>query len=522
MEAVDFEHDLVLEDEFDALTIAVENKQAEQELAQKYPAKRHARRVARKLGVVKGLIYLAGQKEMYWEDSDQGPPFRQRRYFYYLSGADFAGCTVTYDIEKDWLTLWIPHSDPAAILWFGKTPSAKDCLARYDVHEVRYVEELKEYIRDLRGTMVYALGIDINLQQLLLEPPCAMGKTFDTTRLRPAMDRARVIKTGYEIAMIRKANAVSSAAHRLVAERIGAMVNECQLEGAFLGSCVAQNAHAQAYPVIAGSGANASTLHYDANNEYLAGRQLVVLDAGAEWACYASDVTRTLPIARATFSPEARAIYDLVHRMQEECIERVRPGAVFRDLHLHASRVAVEGLLELGILHNGTVEEIYKSGVVGLFFPHGLGHHVGLDVHDVQSKGLLHSSVSSSSGLQPGKQKQKRHFAGIAALRSMLEAEGESKTEDTNRNQLRTNMVVTIEPGIYFCRPYIESHFTEDEDEEEMVVAVKRYVNLDVLEGYYPVGGVRVEDCIRVTADGYENLTTAPKGEELLRLVGVC
>jgi Xaa-Pro aminopeptidase len=275
--------------------------------------------------------------------------------FYYLTGADFPGCSVTYDIEEDKLTLWIPYTPPATILWFGKTPSVEECLARYEVHEVRYVDILMEYLssRLAKVETLYVLresqlpeingpGLDLGPDSLKLR------LSVDTEQLQPAMDEARLIKTDYEIAMIRKANAVSSEAHRQVAKRMHAMTNECQLKAAFLGSCTAQNAHNQAYPIIAGSGTNASTLHYDANDEPLEGRQLVVLDAGAEWNCYASDITRTLPVG-GSFSPQARAIYDIVHQMQEECIERIRPGVPFRDLHLHACYVAVKGLLKLGM-----------------------------------------------------------------------------------------------------------------------------------------------------------------------------
>lgn len=154
---------------------------------------------------------------------------------------------------------------------------------------------------------------------------------------------------------------------------------------------MSQNAHAQAYPVIAGSGPNASTLHYGANNQALTGRELVVLDAGAEWSCYASDITRTLPLNRFSgggwgrLSLRARAIYDLVLRMQAECVARVKPGVAFRDLQLHAARVAVEGLLDLGIFRRDAgfgADEIYAAGTAAAFFPHGLGHHIGLDCHE--------------------------------------------------------------------------------------------------------------------------------------------
>ncbi|KAI3337624.1 Creatinase/aminopeptidase [Xylariaceae sp. AK1471] len=477
--------------------------------------KLHARKVAKALGSQDGIIYLPGQWDVNWEDSDQGPPFRQRRYFFYLAGADFPGCSLTYDIEADKLTLWIPYTPPATILWFGNTPSPEECLARSDVHDVKHTNLLSEYLtsRLAKVKKLYVLrssqfpkfdGWD-NLKPHI---------RIDTISLQPVMDEARVIKSDYEIAMIRKANAVSSEAHRQVAKSIHGLSNECQLEATFLGSCMAQNAHAQAYPIIAGSGPNASTLHYDANNEPLAGRQLVVLDAGAEANCYASDVTRTLPIG-STFSSEAKAIYDLVHQMQEECIQRIRPGVVFRDLQLHATLVAVKGLLQLGILHNGTADEIFKNGTGSAFFPHGLGHHVGLDVHDVLSKDLLRPAGESMWG--------KRRPIGPHSLRAMIKqaaAAGnndDAEVETAREGQyhvLQANMVVTVEPGLYFCRPYIEAYFLRSDQHN-------KYIDQAVLERYWAVGGVRIEDCILVTENGYENLTTAPKGEELLRIVGV-
>ncbi|KAI1173900.1 Creatinase/aminopeptidase [Nemania sp. FL0916] len=434
--------------------------------------------------------------------------------------ASVGSCSVTYDIEADKLTLWIPYTPPATILWFGNTPSPEECLAKSDVHDVKYINSQSEYLasRLAKVKTLYVLRPSQmpNLAELdKLKPRLYI----DTTSLQPVMDEARVIKSDYEIDMIRKANAVSSEAHREVARSMYGLSNECQLEAAFLNVCTSRNAHVQSYPIIAGSGPNASTLHYDANNEPLAGRQLVVLDAGAEWACYASDVTRTLPIG-STFSSEAKAIYDLVHQMQRECIQRIRPGVVFRDLQLHATLVAVKGLLQLGILHNGTADEIFKNGTGSAFFPHGLGHHVGLDVHDVLSKDLLRPAGESMWG--------KRRPVGPNSLRAMIKhaaiaaadgnengnSDGTNASGGPKYNTLQTNMVVTVEPGLYFCRPYIEAFFLRSDQH-------KKYINQAVLERFWAVGGVRIEDCILVTENGYENLTTAPKGEELLRIVGV-
>lgn len=193
----------------------------------------------------------------------------------------------------------------------------------------------------------------------------------------PAMDASRVIKSSYEIKMIRKACAITAKAHINVLKHVKAFKNESEIEAIFTATCIAHQAKQQAYGIIAGSGPNASTLHYSANNESLEGRQLVCLDAGCEWKCYASDVTRTFPIS-GEYSPEAKEIYDLVAEMQEKCIEMVRPDADYRDINSRAHAIATVGLLKLGLLHNGSFEEIYKAGASKAFLPHGLGRRFPL------------------------------------------------------------------------------------------------------------------------------------------------
>ncbi|KAI1082185.1 hypothetical protein F5B20DRAFT_578400 [Whalleya microplaca] len=513
MEATNVDHSLIVVDEFDALSIELSKPEpAKPEVRKRYPAKLHVRKCVKELEAKDGIIYLPGQLESTWEDSDLGLPFRQRRYFYYLSGINYPGCAVTYDIAADKLTLWIPYAPPATILYFGNSPTPEDCLAISDVHDVKYIGELPAYLSS-RLSVIRTLYVLRPSQLPKFEGFDQIKRTIkiDTTSLLPVLDEVRVIKTDHEIAMIRKANEISSDAHKKVAQFLYSMKNECEIEATFLSSCTSRNAHTQAYPVIAGSGPNASTLHYGDNNESLAGRQVVVLDAGAEWNCYASDVTRTLLIGPASkVTKEARAIYKLVHQMQEECIERIKPGVVFRNLQLHATLVAVKGLLELGILHNGTADEIFKNGTGAAFFPHGLGHHVGLDVHDVLSRELLRPAGENIWG--------KRRPIGPQSVRAMIKqaaSEVESgRASGGGSSRLRPNMVVTVEPGIYFCRPYIEAYFLRNEEHA-------RYIDVAVLERYWDVGGVRVEDDIRVVDGGFENLTTAPKGEELLRILGL-
>ncbi|KAF6825569.1 xaa-pro dipeptidase [Colletotrichum plurivorum] len=518
------DHDVVVVDEFDALSIEVKTSSSYPfefdsvssvaPIPAKYPAKLHARKVAEELRVSDGLIFLPGEPSRSYEDSDMGPTFRQRRYFYYLSGANFADCAVTYEIGAKRLILWIPYVEPRQVLWFGRTPGITECLKQLDVDEVRYTTQLNKFLyRHLTpGSTLYVLHPEqVPLSGEFLREMADIR--VDLTSLQPAVDQARVVKTDYEVAMIRKAVAVSAAAHRRVAERLLKLENESEIEAIFQAWCTTAGAREQSYAIIAGSGKNAGTLHYDANNEPLEGRDVVVFDAGCEWNCYASDITRTLPIP-GRFSDEARAVHDIVKQMQDECIDMIRPGTLFFDLHIHASRVAQQGLLELGVLKGGW-DEVWEAGTVAAFFPHGLGHHVGLEVHDVAGRDRL-LLLNKVMGVD---------LVGKRELITpeILTAMGRTPVKPMHgaavpppykgRQILQPNMIVTVEPGVYFCREYIEGYFLSNPKHA-------RFINKAVLERYYRVGGVRIEDDILVTQSGYEDLSSgAPKGEELLRVI---
>lgn len=180
---------------------------------------------------------------------------------------------------------------------------------------------------------------------------------------------------------MRKANAISSAAHEAVMQRTTpTATNEAELHAAFVAHCTARGARTLAYDLIAASGTAAATLHYVRNDQPLAGKLNLLLDAGCELDCYASDITRTFPLS-GRFSPESRAVYEIVLRMQLECIAMLREGVRWDDVHEHAHRVAIDGLLALGILQ-GDKDEIFTSRASVAFLPHGLGHYLGMDTHD--------------------------------------------------------------------------------------------------------------------------------------------
>lgn len=377
-------------------------------------------------------------------DADTTPnPCSQHTHpsFYYITGADLADCAVTYEISRDRLTLWIPFVEPRQALWFGTVPDAAQALQLYDVDDVRYTKDLPRFlnIHVNRSTTLFLLSKD--------QSPCTATSdvAVNTGSLKPAMDRARVVKDAHEIALIRRANAISSAAHREIARHLLRLRNEQDIQAIFLAACTARGAHSQAYPIIAGAGPNAATLHYGANDQPLRGRDLVVVDAGCEFRCYASDVTRTLPIS-GEFTRESGRIHDIVQRMQDECIAAVRPGIKFYELHLLAASIAVDGLLELGIL-KGERDAVAASRVVSAFFPHGLGHHVGLEVHDVTGdERLLYAR--GGQRVEAGKREILMPPELAALGSSLVRSEGMSVGAGDDRQTLQPGMIVTVEPGM--------------------------------------------------------------------------
>ncbi|KAI5285175.1 hypothetical protein KEM54_000768, partial [Ascosphaera aggregata] len=322
--------------------------------------------------------------------------------------------------------------------------------------------------------------------------------SVDTESLLPAMNAARTIKDDHELGLIKKAIEISTAAHIAVIRNVSQMKNEREIHGLFLNTCISLGAFRQSYGIIAGSGSNAAILHYMSNNDTLEGKELVLLDAGAEWNNYASDITRTFPRFGEWPSKQSKEIYTLVETMQEECIKQIRPGQRFLDLQVMAHTIAITGLLKLGILkeEGATVEEIRQSGASAVFFPHGLGHHVGLEVHDVSDRPTNATSAGAATLQYPNTHMSM--FSSTlqpATLLAPLLAEG---------------MVVTVEPGIYFSNVAIE--FSKKQE-------AAKYINYNVVQDYMRVGGVRIEDDVLVTRNGYENLTTTPKGEAALKII---
>lgn len=377
-------------------------------------------------------------------------PFRQRRYALYLSGANFPGTTVTYNIAEDDLILWVPVRRPSKVLWNGTVPSIKECMESYDVDSVRDILGLSVYLEAILDSesnppTVYVLHKNERPPPLSWEHP-GDGPSLqpDDRHLKWAMSWARAVKTPFEIAQIRNANKISSEAHCEVLRHIKSLNNEAQVETIFLSKCRELGAKEQAYPPIAGSGPNAAVLHYGANDQDFGNRQLMVLDAGAESNCYASDVTRTFPL-NGKFSKEAEQVYGIVLDMQNSCIDMIKPGELWADVGMKAFDVARNGLMDIGILQSGSSGQLPSNEAVRAFFPHGLGHLVGLDTHDVISEvGLRRADQLPTRTMFGGK---RQSWDSLVVEAGNYSAPG-----------LKEGMVITCEPGIYFNRYAGETH----------------------------------------------------------------
>lgn len=477
----------------------------------KYPAHHHLSKVLSVLASLlpassaapSGQLFLRGTPSRLHEDSDQAVAFRQRRAFLYLTGCELPDSCVVYSLDATppHSTLFIPPVVDADVVWSGLPTLPAEARARYDVDSVSDGGEaaIAALLRAGPGP-IWTLDL-AHLPAGVLGPSPPAQRAADPALLRRAIDGARVTKTPHELALLRAASAITSRAH-LAAMRAGRRAtHEAQLEAAFHAACIAAGARTQAYDSIVASGADAATLHYVRNDKAIvrgsrggaaADTLNVLVDAGCEVRGYAADVTRTFP-AGGRWSAESRAIYAVVLAMQTASMRMLRDGVRWEDVHARAHRVGIAGLLALGILRRGgdggtggdgdadtqtedeVVERILDSRVSTAFFPHGLGHYLGLDTHDTGG----HADYSDPDPL-------------FRYLRV--------------RGAVPAGAVITVEPGIYFCRYIVEPMLATPEG--------TKYVDADVLERYWTVGGVRIEDDVLVGDEGCENLTDVPSGAD--------
>jgi Xaa-Pro dipeptidase len=425
-----------------------------------------------------GLAIFIGNNEAPMNYPANTYHFRQDSDFLYFFGLDLPGFVgvIDFDSGKDWI--FGNDFDLDDIIWMGPQPIVKDLAFRCGVTNSAQLSKLRETIeialskkRKIHYLPPYRGETKIMLGTLLKENPCQM-KTTPSPDLIRAIVSMRSIKEKVEIEEIEKAVDIAHEMHVVAMQMCKKGAKEQDIAGTMEGLAVMKGA-GTSFPVILSI--NGQTLHNHAHDNILEKGKMMVADAGAESKLrYASDITRTTPVG-GKFSQLQKDIYEIVLKANVESISSAGPGISNLELHLSACRIIAEGMKGIGLM-KGDVDEAVAAGAHALFMPHGLGHMMGLDVHDMEALGENWVGYNDEV-------KRSTQF-GLAFLRFAL--------------PFKPGHVFTIEPGCYFIRELIaqwkgEKKFTE-------------FINYDKIDKYTSIGGIRIEDNVLITEKGHKLL----------------
>jgi Xaa-Pro aminopeptidase len=354
--------------------------------------KRRRRELMRMMGA--NSIAILPTAPLAVRNRDVHYPYRPDSDFLYLTG--FA--------EPDAVAVFIPgrkqaeyilfnrERDPKSEQWDGPRAGQEGAVDIYgadDAFPINDLDDILPRMMEQCERVFYAMGCDADLDkrlsnwinQIRCESRSGKQGPLEIVALDHYLHEMRLFKSRSELKVMRQAARISAQAHKNVMQCCAPDLWEYQLEGAFIHSCIQQGARAQAYTPIVGGGGNACVLHYIDNRDRLYDGDMLLIDAGCELACYASDITRTYPV-NGVFSEPQRLLYELVLSAQDAAIAKVKPGNHWNDPHDAAVRTITRGLVKLGIL-KGSVPKLIREEKYKAFFPHRTGHWLGMDVHDV-------------------------------------------------------------------------------------------------------------------------------------------
>ncbi len=406
--------------------------------------------------------------------------YRQDSNFSYFFGLDTPQFNAMIDIDSglNYISGVFPEMDH--LIWLGSEEAkrievaVKESAVDKGITPSEFEEIIKQAIIDGRKIHFlppYRADQYLQLQNLLGLNVSAIDN-YVSVELIEAVVKMRSIKTELEISEMEKAANICYEMHTTAMKMAKDGVSEQEIVGKMEGIAISKG-WGTSFPIILSK--DGQYLHNHFHGNILKNGDLLLVDAGAETnSHYASDMTRTFPVS-GKFSERQKEIYEIVLKANEETIKEVKPGIFFKDLHLLAAKIIVEGLKEVGIM-KGDIEEAVRKGAHALFFPHGLGHQLGMDVHDME--GLGEKYVGYNKNVKRSKQ------FGLAFLRFA--------------KNLKKGYVITIEPGIYFIPLMIDMWKKENKFSE--------FINYEKVETYKDFGGVRIEDDILVTENSYKIL----------------
>jgi Xaa-Pro aminopeptidase len=325
--------------------------------------------------------------------NDTAYRFRQDSDFFYLTGFEEPeAIAVVAPARAHKFTMFLRPRDPEREIWDGRRAGLEGAKSEFGADESFPIVEFDEKLHDIldgADKLYYRLGVHPDLDDTIIRQIARMRALNrkpvhpPQTIIDPAtiLHEMRVLKSDEEIELMQRAADIAAEAHCEAMKAARAGMKEYEVEALIELIFKRRGAAAPAYTSIIGAGANATVLHYINNDGELRDGDLLLIDAGAEYKGYASDITRTFPI-NGRYSKPQRDIYDLVLKAQMSCVDKVRPGTTHDQLKAHSIEVLTEGLVELGLL-KGKPEDLIKEKKYEKFYMHGLGHMLGIDVHDV-------------------------------------------------------------------------------------------------------------------------------------------
>ncbi|MFC2164620.1 aminopeptidase P family protein [Acidobacteriota bacterium] len=421
-----------------------------------------------------GLVLLIGN-----EDSPMNYPanpyhFRQDSSFLYFFGLDYPSLAGIIDVDEGKDIVFGDDVTMEDIIWMGSQPLLKDRAMKAGVQETIPSSKLGETLKMAiqRGRKIHFLPPYRPETALKLEAlvgiTSPLANHYSSAELIRAIVAQRSIKSKEEVAQIEKALEITYKIYTTAMKMAMSGVYEHEIVGQMEGIALSAGC-VMAFPTILSINGQILHNHYH-GNELVKGR-LVVCDSGAESPMhYASDITRTFPVD-GQFTLKQKEIYEIVLRTNTTAIEQMKPGVSNKDIHLGAAKTIASGLKDLGLM-KGDLDVAVTKGAHALFFPHGLGHQMGLDVHDMEDLGEKFVGYDEKT--------QRSEQFGLAYLRYGKE--------------LNPGLVMTVEPGIYFIPALIDKWKAEGKFTE--------FIEYDKVEEYKDFGGVRIEDNVLIAEEG--------------------
>lgn len=411
-------------------------------------------------------------------------PFRASSHFLYFAGLPLEKAAIR--LEAGQMALFMDDAPPGSALWHGEMPKRAEIAQLIGADAAFPLAELESRAAGAATIAVQDATTALLQSQVLnrLVAPANTPEGIDL-ELALAITSLRVLHDSGALAELRQASAVTVEAHRAGMAATPSAKIEADVRAAMERVIIAHNMTCAYGSIVTVHG---EVLHNEQHHHPLYPGNLLLADVGAETMGWAGDVTRTWPVS-GKFSPTQRDIYNVVLAAHDACIATIHPGVEYWDIHLLAAKVIAEGLVDLGILQ-GLAEDLVDMDAHALFFPHGVGHLLGLDVHDMEDLGDL-------AGYESGRLRSDRF--GLNYLR-------------LNR-PLRPGMLVTIEPGFYQVPAIL--------NDPELRSKYQDVVNWERLAQFADVRGIRIEDDVLVTEEGSEVLTAAlpTKADDIEQLV---